>query len=71
MTQADKNLALLQNFILHITHVSAPQDRVNGEAEYSDLPMLFTPDELYKMAEEYIDEDHVDGRDNPENNISL
>ena len=71
MTKADLNLALIQNFILHITHSSPPNDRVNGEDEYAAVPMTFTPDELYQMAEDYIDEDHCDGRENPENNIEI
>jgi hypothetical protein len=71
MTKADLNLAVIQNFILHITHSSIPHDRVDGEDEYAAVPMTFTPDELYQMAEDYIDEDHCDGRDNPENNIEL
>lgn len=65
MTKADQNLALIQNFILHITHVSDER-----EADFKE-PMTFTPELLYKMAEEYIEEDHVDGKDNPENNIEL
>jgi hypothetical protein len=32
-------------------------------------PVTFTPEELYQMAEDYIDEDHADGRENPENNL--
>ena len=71
MTKADKNLMVIQNFILHMTHSSSPQDRVNGEDEYSQVPITFTPDDMYRIAEEYIDEDHADGRDNPENNIEL
>ena len=69
MTKADQNLAVIQNFILHVTHSSAPHDRVGGQDEYAETPMIFTPDKLYQMAEEYIEEDHTDGRENPENNI--
>ena len=65
MTQADKNLAILQNFILHITHVSDKR-----EADFK-TPMTFTPEQLYNMADDYIEEDHVDGRDNEENNVKL
>ena len=71
MTKADLNLSVIQNFILHITHSSIPHDRVNGEDEYAKTSMTFTPDELYELAEQYINEDHADGRDNPENNIEL
>jgi len=71
MTQADKNLAVIQNFILHMTHSSIPCDRVNGEDEYATTKIDLTPDDMYRIAEEYIEEDHADGRDNPENNIEL
>ncbi len=63
MTKADQNLAVIQNFILHITHCS--DSREEGFTE----PITFTPEELYQMADEYIDEDHADGRQNPENNV--
>jgi hypothetical protein len=69
MKKSDRNLAVIQNFILHITHSSIPHDRVDGEDEYATTPMTFTPDELYQMAEDYIQEDHVDGRDNEEDHI--
>ena len=68
MTQADKNLMLLNNFILHITHSSHPSDGIDEDYK---TPITFTPELLYQMAEDYIQEDHVDGRDNPENNIQL
>jgi hypothetical protein len=71
MTKADKNLSVIQNFILHITGCSIPCDRINDEDERQYNLMTFTPDELYQMAEDYIDEDHADGRDNVENNIEL
>ena len=57
MTKADSNLMVIQNFILHITHVSDSK-----EADFNK-PMTFTPEQLYKMADEYIEEDHVDGKD--------
>jgi hypothetical protein len=63
MTKAEANLIVLQNFILHITHVS------DAREEDFKTPMTFTPEQLYIMADEYIDEDHVDGRNNKENNI--
>ena len=65
MTKADLNLMVIQNFILYITHVSD-----NIDAEFK-TPMTFTPEQLYQMADNYIDEDHVDGRDNEENNVEL
>jgi hypothetical protein len=42
----------------------------NKEEDFKK-PMVFTPEQLYKMAVEYIEEDHVDGRENEENNIDL
>ncbi len=65
MTKADLNLMVIENFILHITHASDKNDLNFKE------PMTFTPKQLYKMAKDYIEEDHVDGRDNEENNIEL
>lgn len=65
MTKADLNLSLIQNFILHITHVSD-----SNEADFK-TPMTFTPEQLYQMCDDYIDEDHVDGRGNAENNVEL
>jgi len=47
------NLGVIENFILHITHSSDKED---------DDEMTFTPALLYKMAEDYIEEDHVDGK---------
>ncbi len=66
MTKADQNLAVIQNFILHITHCSDSTIEENFKT-----PIAFTPDELYEMANSYIDEDHADGRQNSENNIEL
>ena len=68
MTKADQNLSVIQNFILHITHSSMPSDGID---ENFKTPMTFTPEELYQMADEYIDEDHVDGRENEDNNIDI
>lgn len=65
MTKADANLAVIENFILHITHVGD-----ESEPDYRE-EIAFTPEELYKMAKDYIDEDHVDGRNNKENNKLL
>jgi hypothetical protein len=71
MTKADQNLMVIQNFILHVTHCSNESDGVDTFSRIFKTPMKFTPKELYKMAIEYIEEDHVDGRDNEENNIEL
>ena len=61
MKKSDLNLAVIQNFILHITHAS--------EQDNNSKPMKFTPNHLYQMAVDYIEEDHVDGKDNPEDDI--
>ena len=66
MKNSEKSLAVIQNFILHLTHSSSPQD---GEDEYSNVKVSITPKEMYNSAEEYIEEDHVDGKDNPEDHI--
>lgn len=68
MTKADLNLKVIQNFILHITHSSKPSDGIDDNF---NTPMTFTPKELYQMADDYIKEDHVDGRENEENNVDL
>lgn len=61
MTQADKNLRVIENFILHLTHASDASD-----SEFRK-PQIYTPEELYRVAYDYIEEDHVDGRGNIEN----
>lgn len=50
---------VLENFILHITHASENDNM-------SDEKITLTANELYKMAAEYIEEDHTDGKENPE-----
>jgi hypothetical protein len=59
MKQSDRNLAVIENFILHLTHSS------EGDAGFK-VPVSYTPEELYKVAESYIEENHVDGRGNLE-----
>lgn len=61
MTQADRNLMVLENFILYLTHVSCEKD-----ADFRK-PQTYTPEELYRVAYDYIEEDWLDGRGNPEN----
>ena len=58
MTKPERNRDLLRNFILHLTHSSHPND---GEDLQFKVPMTFTPELLYKVVDEYIEEDHVDG----------
>lgn len=64
MTRADENLMVIQNFILHITGVDNAEDVDFGR------PMTFTPEDLYTLAVDYIEDDHADGKGNPENNLT-
>ena len=64
MTRADENLMVIQNFILHITGVDNVEDVDFGR------PMTFTPEDLYTLAVDYIEDDHADGKGNPENNLT-
>lgn len=57
---SQRNLDVIENFILHITHCSNESD------EEFTTPQTYTPEELYKLAYEYILEDHVDGEDSEE-----
>lgn len=58
MTQADKNLMLIENFILYLTHCSDEID-----ADFRE-PQTYTPEELYRVAYDYIEEDWVDCKKN-------
>jgi hypothetical protein len=60
---SQKNLGVIENFILHLTHASCDGD------DMFDEPQTFTAKDLYRIAKEYISEDHVDGEDNPEDHI--
>ena len=60
MKQSERNLMVLQNFILHITHCSDEKEESFREK------MEFTPEELYQLADSYLEEDHVDGEGNPD-----
>jgi len=60
MKKSELNLKVIENFILHITHSSDVDDTTVH---------TFTTSELYEMAEEYIDEDHVDGRETPDDDV--
>ena len=64
MKQSERNLMVLQNFILHITHCSDEKEESFREK------MEFTPEELYQLADSYIEEDHVDGEGNPDDEES-
>lgn len=63
MTRADENLMVIKNFILHITGVS------DGDLD-ARVPMIFKPEALYTLAVDYIEDDHADGKGNPENNLT-
>lgn len=57
---SQKNLAVIENFILHLTHCS-------DELDYDfTQPQTYTPEELYRVAYDYIIEDHVDGENSEE-----
>jgi hypothetical protein len=58
MTKSEQNLSVIQNFILYITHDTHEQ-------------ITFTTEQLYQLAIDYIEEDHVDGKENKENNVTL
>jgi hypothetical protein len=58
MTKSEQNLSVIQNFILYITHDTTEK-------------ITFTTEQLYQLAIDYIEEDHVDGKENKENNVTL
>lgn len=50
------NLAVIQNFILDLTHSGE-----HGMDDGFEKPMTFTPKEMYGHAKTYVENDHVDG----------
>jgi hypothetical protein len=60
MKKSTRNLDVIKNFILHVTHSSD---------EDSNILVNLTVAELYQMANDYIEEDHVDGKENPEDHV--
>ena len=60
MKNSEKNLAVIENFILHLTHCADSNDKG------FKFVQEYTPEELYRVAYNYIEEDHVDGKGNPE-----
>lgn len=56
---SERNLNVIENFILHLTHCSEGDEEGNEEQTYS-------ANEMYQMAKSYIDEDHVDGEGSEE-----
>lgn len=59
MKNSERNLAVIENFILYLTHSS------KGDNDFTE-PQTYTPEELYRIAYDYIEEDHIDGKGNPE-----
>ena len=55
MKKSEINLAVIENFILFLTGCSDEKDPT-----YT-TPQPYTPEELYRVAYDYIQEDHVDG----------
>ena len=64
MKNSERNLLVIENFLLHLTHSSNPDE--GFEDSNIDEVQGFTPRELYLIAKGYIEEDHVDGKENPE-----
>lgn len=60
MKKSEKNLMVIENFILFLTHCSDDKD-----PEFL-MPQTYTPEELYRVAYDYIEEDWVDGKQDPE-----
>lgn len=63
MKKSELNLMVIQNFILYVTHAS------EGDTD-ANTPITLTANELYEMAIDYIEEDHADGKENPEDDIA-
>jgi len=63
---SQKNLGVIQNFILYFTHASKLAD--GGDINY-EVPQSITPKQLYEGADWYVKEDHVDGEDCEEDHI--
>lgn len=64
MKKSTLNLAVIENFILHLTHSGD-----HGLDANFEVPQTYTPKEMYEMAKMYIEEDYVDGKENPEDEI--
>jgi len=64
MKKSDLNRGVIENFILFVTHCGNDELEDNLSTE-----MTFTPKSLYELMESYIEEDHVDGRENVEDHI--
>jgi hypothetical protein len=62
MKKSELNLEVINNFILHITHST------EGDFDTNDTLKL-NANELYQMARDYIEEDHIDGVDGDKKSI--
>lgn len=58
--KAARNQAIIDNFILFATHCSDEMEPAYTEQQ------SWTPEELYRTAYDYIEEDHVDGKQSPD-----
>lgn len=65
MKNSERNFLVIENFILHLTHCSDDE----RERDFKEK-MVFTPEVIYQAARDYIEEDHVDGKNNPEDDMS-
>lgn len=63
MKQSERNLLLIDNFLLFVTHISRGDKGPMRDYAY-------TAEELYQLALEYIEEDHVDGKPADEDCLS-
>jgi len=71
MKHSERNLTVIRNFLLHLTHCEN-NDKTAITPDGIPLwkyQLVLTPEMLYRIADEYIEEDHVDGKDNPEDEI--
>ena len=57
MRRSDKNLDVINNFILDVTH--------QNEQDDDNTLHVHRSQDLYKIAKDYIEHDHVDGKGNP------
>tara|TARA_R110000851_G_scaffold28466_2_gene79311 strand:+ start:1247 stop:1603 length:357 start_codon:yes stop_codon:yes gene_type:complete len=64
MKKSEKNLTVIQNFILHLTHSGE-----HGMDAHYKTHITLTPKIMYQAALDYVNEDHVDGEGNPEDHI--
>ena len=64
MKHSQRNLGVIENFILYLTH----SGNHAMDAHFKEV-QEWTPELMYKAAKDYIREDHVDGEDNPEDEI--